>query len=100
MVIVGPTGLIINPNIDFGNSAPGKIRAEKLIDNDGDIWTTNDQTPGEGWTFELFYEISEGVWQSKGTKVTGADGHTPYWEQLMLGDSDGRDVKTWIFRDR
>ncbi len=86
VVIVGPTGLIINPNIDFGNSAPGKIRAEKLIDNDGDIWTTNDQTPGEGWTFELFYEISEGVWQSKGTKVTGADGHTPYWEQLMLGD--------------
>lgn len=31
----------------------GKIRVEKIIDADGDLQTTDDQTPGDGWSFDV-----------------------------------------------
>jgi len=63
---------------------PGEIRAKKVIDIDGDTGNDDDQSPGEGWTFELFYQ--NGEWHTLGTKVTGADGYTDYWENLLLGN--------------
>ncbi|QLH75539.1 MAG: DUF11 domain-containing protein [Methanomassiliicoccales archaeon] len=72
-------------NVNFGNSAPGKIRAAKVIDRDGDESTEEDQMPGEGWTFELFY-YDAGTWRSLGSKVTGADGYTAWWSLLPLGN--------------
>ena len=82
-VTVNGTALV-HTRIDFGNSMPGKIRAHKIIDNDGDLTTTTDRSPGVGWTFELFYQ--NGAWNSLGTKVTGSDGYTEFWENLMLGN--------------
>ncbi|MHC1709963.1 MAG: collagen binding domain-containing protein [Methanomassiliicoccales archaeon] len=73
-----------HPGLDFGNSMPGKIRAHKIIDSDGDMTTSTDRSPGVGWTFELLYQ--NGAWNSLGTKVTGSDGYTDFWENLMLGN--------------
>ncbi|HIH76700.1 MAG TPA: hypothetical protein HA343_05240, partial [Methanomassiliicoccales archaeon] len=75
---------LIHTEKDFGNSMPGEIKARKIIDNDGDLTTTTDRSPGVGWTFELFYQ--NGAWNSLGQKVTGSEGYTEYWENLMLGD--------------
>ncbi|HQN75271.1 MAG TPA: SdrD B-like domain-containing protein, partial [Methanomassiliicoccales archaeon] len=82
-VIVNGTNLT-HTGLNFGNVMPGEIKARKIIDTDGDLTTTADRYPGVGWTFELFFW--NGTWSSLGTKVTGSDGYTEYWENLVLGN--------------
>ena len=50
----------------------GTITAQKLIDADGNLQTTNDQTPAEGWTFDV-----SGTPSDPAPSDTDAQGFTP-----------------------
>jgi hypothetical protein len=40
--------------VNFYNTAKGGITGKKIIDVDGDTHSTADQSPGQGWTIELY----------------------------------------------
>jgi hypothetical protein len=67
---------------DFGNYQYVDVTACKVEDADGDLATTDDQTPIEGWTV---YLSIDGVRQTPG-QLTGADGCYT-WEDLGPGHS-------------
>lgn len=50
----------------------GTITTTKLIDADGNLGTTNDQTPASGWTFDV-----DGTASNPGSTTTDATGKTP-----------------------
>lgn len=50
----------------------GTITAKKLVDADGDLNTTDDQTPAEGWTFDV-----NGTVTDPAPVDTDVDGFTP-----------------------
>ena len=66
--------------IDFGNLNTGKIRAHKEDSFGTDL---------AGWEFNLWKDTdNNGTYETQinGTLTTGADGFTPYWEGLLVGN--------------
>lgn len=86
--ISGPnvnTGNVLTSDVittDFSNLAAelatfarqtcgGTITTQKIIDQDGNLNTVNDQTPGQGWSFDI-----NGSPSNPAATVTGANGQT------------------------
>jgi len=71
----------------FGLVAPGSITVRLIIDLDGDhIWTTDDQYPGVGWTFQLwYYNTTLAAWQKIGERITDIEGYIHGRTNLTLG---------------
>ncbi len=72
---------------DFGNTKLASITAKKLIDADGSLQTTGDQTVKAGWTVQLWLNGN----QYGGDQVTDATG-TYTWSNLLPGDYTVKEI--------